>query len=400
MSLRRWIAIASVIVLSGVATVAIGSAANREERLDATAGLPALDGLAATAWLDGPDPRLSLLSSVTTRPWLEPVMCRLGGIAERSAPGRGASLATLARSSALGEGSGGPEAETALRVWSTWRSGGGWLGVSRPVSRVASARPTFELGGWRRMGALSISAAIQQGSVLIVGATRLARAEAFVAETTLVDTGVVHYPALWEQDRDHERATAFLTSIEWRRGWLSLSSQGGLTIAKHRRPSRWARADVAASLHPGLAWFASVGPPVLRFSALDRPEPVEVRAGVRLTASAESFQASRRGATRAETTDAPATRPALRAIRLRSGDCALRVRALRVRSVEIAGDMTDWAPVRLSRAARFEWEVRLPMRPGVYRVRMRLDDGDWGPPDGLPTAIDLEGQAVGMLVVD
>jgi hypothetical protein len=352
-----------------------------------------LDALRATAWFDLPEPRVALTTSLSTSPWSGPSLSA-GTHFGVPRPGLGTSVSTFART----HDGGVRDLHTALRAWSASTDGGAWIGLSAPVSNTIS-RPVFELGAWRENASLRLTAAVQQGSVVIDHGLRLARAEQFIAETTLVDTGVVHYPAVWERDRDHELTTSLLAGVAWRHGWLHVSSHGGFTIARQRRPSRWARADVAATVNPLLAWFASVGPPVAGVATFDRPEPTEVRFGLRLTADAEAYRAWRRArvAEAAEVAQAP---PALWAVRLASGACALRVHAPRVRSVEIEGDMTDWTPVALARAGAGEWELRVALDPGVYQVRMRVGGGRWAPPPGLPSTVDLEGRPVGMLVVE
>ena len=77
---------------------------------------------------------------------------------------------------------------------------------------------------------------------------------------------------------------------------------------------------------------------------------------------------------------------------------ALRLRAPDARSVEIAGDFSEWAPLPLERVGD-DWEARLPLEPGVYRLNLRLDGGPWVAPPGLPAERDGFGGEVGVLIV-
>jgi hypothetical protein len=81
------------------------------------------------------------------------------------------------------------------------------------------------------------------------------------------------------------------------------------------------------------------------------------------------------------------------------GAFTLRVRAPGAESVDLAGDFTDWNPVALTRVNGDVWEVQLPGAPGLYRVNVRLNQGDWMVPRGLRAAEDEFGGLVGILVI-
>lgn len=83
------------------------------------------------------------------------------------------------------------------------------------------------------------------------------------------------------------------------------------------------------------------------------------------------------------------------------GRYTLELDAPGARSVEISGDFTDWRPMPMEPApgAPGRWRVRLPLRPGTYHVRSRVDGGSWAAPSGLPSARDEFGGRTGLLVV-
>ncbi|HEX6307089.1 MAG TPA: glycogen-binding domain-containing protein [Longimicrobiales bacterium] len=83
-----------------------------------------------------------------------------------------------------------------------------------------------------------------------------------------------------------------------------------------------------------------------------------------------------------------------------SGDPrTLRVLAPGARTVELMGDFTDWQPVALTRVGHGAWEIRLPLSPGVHRVNVRIDGGDWTVPAGARAEPSEFGGVVGVVVV-
>jgi hypothetical protein len=78
----------------------------------------------------------------------------------------------------------------------------------------------------------------------------------------------------------------------------------------------------------------------------------------------------------------------------------LRLRAPGARVVELAGDFTDWLPVRLERRGKEEWVGRMAIAPGIHRVAMRVDGGEWRPPPGTRPVTSEFGPDVGEIVVE
>jgi hypothetical protein len=78
----------------------------------------------------------------------------------------------------------------------------------------------------------------------------------------------------------------------------------------------------------------------------------------------------------------------------------IRLRAPGAQVVELAGDFTDWLPLKLERRGKEEWSVRVAVAPGVHRVVMRVDDGDWRPPPGTRRVASEFGPEVGEIVVE
>lgn len=82
------------------------------------------------------------------------------------------------------------------------------------------------------------------------------------------------------------------------------------------------------------------------------------------------------------------------------GRTRVSIRAPRAARVEIMGDFSAWAPVRLAPAGRGWWTVALPMARGSYQMNLRVDGGRWLVPPGLTAVRDDFGGAIGVLVVE
>lgn len=90
----------------------------------------------------------------------------------------------------------------------------------------------------------------------------------------------------------------------------------------------------------------------------------------------------------------------VRAHLARGADGAQRIEivAPNASQVELRGDFTDWSPVQLQRTGEaFRLDIALP--PGLHRVAIRVDGGDWIAPTNLPRADDGLGGTVGLITV-
>jgi hypothetical protein len=77
----------------------------------------------------------------------------------------------------------------------------------------------------------------------------------------------------------------------------------------------------------------------------------------------------------------------------------IRLRTPGARSVELAGDFTDWLPMELERRGN-DWVGRVAIPPGIHRVAVRVDGGPWGPPPGTRPVESEFGPDVGEIVVE
>ena len=62
------------------------------------------------------------------------------------------------------------------------------------------------------------------------------------------------------------------------------------------------------------------------------------------------------------------------------------------------GDFTDWNPVALELAADV-WRFDRAIAPGLHRIALRIDGGEWSAPVNLPRATDDLGGVVGLITV-
>lgn len=83
-----------------------------------------------------------------------------------------------------------------------------------------------------------------------------------------------------------------------------------------------------------------------------------------------------------------------------AGGRPIRLRAPGAQVVELAGDFTDWLPVSLERRGKEEWVGRIMIAPGIHRVAMRVDGGEWRPPPGTRPVASEFGPDVGEIVVE
>jgi hypothetical protein len=70
------------------------------------------------------------------------------------------------------------------------------------------------------------------------------------------------------------------------------------------------------------------------------------------------------------------------------------------RNVEVSGDFTGWAPMKLTSDGNATWTLTLPIARGQYQMNLRIDGGRWMVPPGLLTMVDEFGGAVGLLIVE
>jgi hypothetical protein len=86
--------------------------------------------------------------------------------------------------------------------------------------------------------------------------------------------------------------------------------------------------------------------------------------------------------------------------RQNNGRYRIRIRVGPAATVELAGDCTNWQPRGMRRVTDDDWEIELPVLPGVHHVNIRVDGGAWRAPPGLVQVSDDFAGMVGMFVVE
>jgi hypothetical protein len=84
---------------------------------------------------------------------------------------------------------------------------------------------------------------------------------------------------------------------------------------------------------------------------------------------------------------------------LNHGTVRIRVRAAHARRVELSGEPFGWKPVELTRVQHGWWQADRPMRPGTYRMSVRVDGRRWTAPPGYPPLRDEFGGEVSLVTV-
>ncbi len=75
------------------------------------------------------------------------------------------------------------------------------------------------------------------------------------------------------------------------------------------------------------------------------------------------------------------------------------IQASEARSVELAGDFTDWKPVALQRWGEGGWRALLRISPGLHRLAIRIDGGAWrAPPGTRPITSEFGGEVAEVVV--
>jgi hypothetical protein len=78
---------------------------------------------------------------------------------------------------------------------------------------------------------------------------------------------------------------------------------------------------------------------------------------------------------------------------------SVRIHAAGATSVDVMGDFTDWKTLPLIQVANGIWEVQLQLDPGVHRLNVRIDGGEWLVPAGARPEPGEFGDVVGVVVI-
>jgi hypothetical protein len=277
--------------------------------------------------------------------------------------------------------------------------GGGWFGLAGARATVLAgpieasiqlARGRFDEGlnptgvtltgvsaAWHR-GPFGVEASVREGRTTDSRHMEVSRPRG------PVDTMAVSQPAETTMVGSPGRLWRDVAArIDWSAGRLGASLESGVHVEAGAQRPWWGAIEGTWSLTPrfGLvAGVASRGRTLLQGSPANGPW----RLGVRMAVGRVSAPLSRRNF-------------AAVVINRATNLTALRLYLPRAQRVELTADFLEWWVVKLGPLGGGVWEIQLLVPPGSYRVNIRMDDGPWIVPPGLPAVQDeLNGQ-VGVL---
>jgi len=281
-------------------------------------------------------------------------------------------------------------------------SSGAWIG--REVARdnrstPGSPVPHYSVGAWRQWRSVIVTVSLssfgsQEGAR--AATTRQIVRPALSGPLAPTDTGrnfqsldTITVVDSGNAGRQHDWRDAEL-GLHWSAGRLALDGIFGTRYAATNQPNEtWASVQSAVALAPTIALIASAGVrPSSAAYGIGRSRFMEL--GARVSPGALRRPRLPGG-----------VRPTAAAFQVDDdhGGRRLRVRVPSARSVELAGDFTNWQPIALKQDDTDEWEVTLPIAPGVHRLAIRVDGDRWTTPPGVVTVADEFQGTVGVIVV-
>jgi len=224
---------------------------------------------------------------------------------------------------------------------------------------------------------------VQQGTIsptefddqFVAGISAIRRSETFYdgVQTLSFPRSYVDLIAGWRRDR----------------GGIVLGASGGVRggIQTGTRGGAWGSADVTAWMTPRSAIVISGG------QSLEDPVrgiPRTTFLGLALRVTGQRHLTLSRRATVAGAR--------VSVVRVDDTRRRIEVRGVTASRIEVMGDFTDWAPVALE-ALGDVWRLERAISPGLHRMAIRLDGGEWISPANLPRATDDLGGVVGLVTV-
>jgi hypothetical protein len=176
----------------------------------------------------------------------------------------------------------------------------------------------------------------------------------------------------------------------WRhdRGGIVIGANAGRRIGvKYSASGAWGSADAALWMLPRTALVFSVGR-TLDDPVRGVPQTTFASIALRLAGQPHATIGRRRELSGAR-------------ISVQRVDSSMRrfeIRGVRGTRVEVMGDFTDWSPVSLE-AAGDVWRLDIVVTPGLHRIALRIDGGEWTAPVNIPHATDDLGGVVGLITV-
>jgi hypothetical protein len=188
----------------------------------------------------------------------------------------------------------------------------------------------------------------------------------------------------------HDAPSFYDLTGSWRhdgRGIAVGGSVGRRIALEHSTSGTWGSVDATLWMFPRTALVLGLG------RTLDDPVrgvPQTTFASVALRVTGQPHETIRR---RRVIEGARVSVQRVDASRLR-----FEIRGVRASRVEVMADFTDWSPVALELVGDV-WRFEKSVTPGLHRMALRIDGGEWIAPANIPRATDDLGGVVGLITV-
>ena len=303
---------------------------------------------------------------------------------------------------------GSDQVDVQTRIHVPFRQAGGlWFGggVAKPWRvAVISSADVLDGGVWGRLGdgtskfgIATLTATFTNFSFSKVASVRDSSTALSCAPATVGNIATTN--ALDDAGTACERQSRFSdmeASLRWEVGPLEMSAQSGYRLGDSYDVTpdsrRWSSARATIWLNERVAIIGGGGrQPALPLRGL--PARSFGMAGLEIAYSPVSKSA------------VPVALPhtvLVKKFEMQPGTGDMRKIVIRVGGVErvdVMGDFSDWSPLTLVRRGRDLWELNVPLSPGMYHINVRVDDGPWMAPPGIPTMHDGFSGDVGLIVI-
>jgi hypothetical protein len=275
----------------------------------------------------------------------------------------------------------------------SYRNGasGAWAGVVAERGTTSALRT----GGWRQLGSaftFAIASSLRRG---IYGKTGSRTWTGTYRDSLPSDSGWVYVQreGIFGDSGSAGRKLSWLeteATLGWSRGRVAFDVVGGWRPPIDSAPrATWFRAMTTVAISKSVAVTGGIGT-TMRQIPFAQTTGRYASVAVRLAPAAL-----------VRPREIPEITPSAAAFHVeRSGEQYLvRVRLPHARIVELSGDFNGWQAVRLNREIDGSWTASLALKPGAYRMNLRVDGERWLPPPGTPAVDDEFNGKVGLVVV-
>ena len=275
--------------------------------------------------------------------------------------------------------------------------GAGVLASSAPNARFATS--TARVGGWFRALGLSLTGELVTGN-MPAGTSRDTSMTRFMDSTWHEPPPDSAGNGWWSYNNPVTTNRSILSSrpavasearfgLYTRVAGLDVQGDAGMFLFQRGAPARsYGTLTVTRWLSPQLAAVFGGGVRALDPTFGTKKKPMAML-GLRFAP----------GRVTPHLVDAPPAAATGLAVSRSGNDVTIRLRAPGATSVELAGDFTKWSATPLARRSGDSWALTVPLKPGVYRLQVRIDEGEWAPPPGVSRAVDPYEGSVGVLVI-